>query len=452
MKLEVTIGNQQLMFLVVFAAVLAVLGIAGAYNLGGTGGNPAAMGHSVDEIDWSKTIPSPGVTATSLTSTGNICFGSDCRTGWSPCKSVLQGNGTVATGAFHSCAVMQDKTVRCWGYNGYGQLGTGDTTPSYVPLGVVGLSNAIQVDASYLFTCAVKGDGTVWCWGYNNYGQLGDGTTTQRNAPVQVSGITTAVQVAVSDSYDYGFVCAALSNGKINCWGYNGHGELGNGGTANSYIPVEVSGITDAKEVDCGFYHCCARLATGAVKCWGYNNYGQLGDTTTTTRTSPVQVSGLTSGAVDIGVGAEHSCAVMSDGTVKCWGYNGYGECGDGTTTTPRTTPVQVLNINNALRVDAFYGYSTFTGSTCAVLSNNKAKCWGYNGYGKLGDGTTTGRTTPVDVVGAENVVDVSMGYDHTCYLFKDSSMKCVGTNSNGQFGDSTTNSRYYLVSQPRFC
>ena len=146
-----------------------------------------------------------------------------------------------------------------------------------------------------------------------------------------------------------------------------------------------------------GMYHSCALLSSGAVKCWGNNSSGQLGDgTMPTPRTTPVDVSGLSSGVTAITAGYLHTCALLSTGAVKCWGQNGYGQIGDGTTTTPRTTPVDVSGLSSGvIAISAGYYHS------CALLSSGAVKCWGYNPYGQIGDGTTTTpRTTPVDVLG----------------------------------------------------
>jgi alpha-tubulin suppressor-like RCC1 family protein len=132
----------------------------------------------------------------------------------------------------------------------------------------------------------------------------------------------------------------------------------------------------------------------GAVKCWGDNTYGELGDGTTTSSTTPVDVVGLGSGVASVSAGWMHTCVVTTAGAVKCWGYNGFGELGDGTTTSS-TTPVDVVGLGSGVA-----SVSASSGHACAVTSAGAVKCWGVNDYGALGDGTTTDSTTPVDVVG----------------------------------------------------
>lgn len=239
------------------------------------------------------------------------------------------------------------------------------------------------------FSCATLTDGTVQCWGLNGNGQLGDGTTTDRSTPVQVSGITTATQVSFGTVH----ACATLTDGTIECWGENGYGRLGDGTTTDRSTPVQVFGITTATHVSVSDdRHSCALLTDGTVQCWGHNSRGQLGDGTTTDSSTPVQVSGITT-AAQVSSGDSHSCAALQDGTVQCWGYNPYGQLGDGTTTT-RSTPVQVSGITTATQVSASHQHS------CATLQDGTVQCWGRGANGRLGDGTNSDSATPVQVSG----------------------------------------------------
>jgi alpha-tubulin suppressor-like RCC1 family protein len=333
---------------------------------------------------------------------------------------------TVSAGGGHTCAVLNDGTLRCWGANWNGQLGNGTNTNSNLPVVVSGISNAVAVSAGWGHTCAVLNDGTLRCWGHNLYGQLGNGTNTPSNLPVTVSGISNAVAVSAGLYH----TCAVLNDGTLRCWGYNGDGQLGNGTNASSNLPVTVSGISNAVAVSAGGYHTCAVLNDGTLRCWGRNWDGQLGNGTNTSSKLPVTVSGI-SNAVTVSAGWNHTCAVLNDSTLRCWGYNGYGQLGNGTNTSSNL-PVIVSGISNAVAVSAG-GFHT-----CAVLNDGTLRCWGRNDYGQLGDGTNTSSNLPVTVSGISNAVAVSAGGSHTCAVLNDGTLRCWGDNSSGQLGNGT--------------
>ena len=308
----------------------------------------------------------------------------------------------IVAGSSHACAVLANGTVQCWGSNVFGQLGDGTTTSSSTPVTVSGITSARAIAAGTGHTCAVLDNGTVQCWGSNVFGQLGDGTSTSSSTPVTVSGITSARAIAAG-GFGAGHTCAQLDNGTVQCWGSNGYGQLGNGTTTSSSIPVTVSGITTARAISAsnGFYgHTCAVLDDGTAQCWGNNVYGELGNGTTTSSSTPVTVSGITTaGAIAAGGYLGHTCAQLDNGTVQCWGYNGSGQLGDGTTTLS-STPVTVSGITSA-RAIAAGGY--YGGHSCAVLDNGTVQCWGSNSSGELGNGTNTSSSTPVTVSGITN-------------------------------------------------
>ena len=302
---------------------------------------------------------------------------------------VLNPAGAFAVGYGHTCAVLANGTVACWGYNQFGQLGNGTTTDASTPVSVSGITSATAIAAGAYHTCALLADGTVACWGYNIYGQLGNGTNTDASTPVLVNGITSATAIAAG----FFHACALLADGTVACWGLNGNGQLGNGTITDASAPVAVSGITTATAIGVGAYHTCAVLADGTVACWGLNGNGQLGNGTTTDASAPLPVSGITT-ATAIAVGGYHACALLTNSAVDCWGRNGNGQLGNGTI-TDASTPVPVVGgISTATAIAAGFFH------TCVVLADGTVDCWGYNQFGQLGNGKTTDAFTPVSVSG----------------------------------------------------
>ena len=302
------------------------------------------------------------------------------------------GNATeVSAGGFHTCALLSGGSVDCWGYNKYGELGDGGTKESTTPVAVSGISNAIEVSGGDFHTCALLSGGKIDCWGENAFGQLGNGTYQNSSTPVAVSGISTATSVTAGNLG----TCATLSGGKVDCWGYGEFGELGDGKTENSPTPVAVSGISTATSVAAvGDFHACAVLSGGKIDCWGDNEDGELGNGTTENSSIPVAVSGITTGA-EVAAGAFHSCARLSGKSLDCWGENYFGELGDGTTENS-SIPVAVSGITTAA------GITAGTSHSCSRLVGGGIDCWGENADGQLGNGTTTNSTTPVAVSGIE--------------------------------------------------
>ncbi len=340
---------------------------------------------------------------------------------------------SISSGFEHACALLSDGTVKCWGVNGYGNLGDGTSTNRLAPASVCGLGGTvISISGGAEHTCAVLGDGSVKCWGTNAYGQLGDGTTAQQLTPVSVIDLG---GTAVSIASGWYHTCALLSDGAVKCWGANEFGGLGDGTMTQSLAPVSVAGDPGgpAVAISAGAWHTCALIDDGTIKCWGANFFGQLGDGTPTNRLTPVAVSGLGGAAVSMETGDFHTCAVLSDGALKCWGFNQFGQLGDGTD-VDRATPVSVIGLGGT--VDAVSGGLYHT---CAVLSDGALKCWGQNQLGQLGDGTRTDQYSPAPVAGDPGVAaSISGGAWHTCALLSDGSVKCWGDNSLGQLGDGT--------------
>ena len=201
-------------------------------------------------------------------------------------------------------------------------------------------SGVMALTAGRYHTCALTSVGGVKCWGYNWYGQLGDGTTEERSTPVEVVGLASGVTaIAGGNSH----TCALTTNGGVRCWGSNYYGQLGDGTTVLRGTPVGAVGLeSGVTAIAAGDYHACALTSVGGVKCWGVNDCGQLGDGTTTMRTRPVSVVGLSRGVAAIATGSTHTCGLTMGGRARCWGYDGVGALGNGARIYS-ATPVSLL-------------------------------------------------------------------------------------------------------------
>ena len=446
----------------------------------------------------------------------------------------------------YSLAVKSDGTAWAWGGNSAGQLGDGTTVDETTPVQVSGLSSVKQIAGGWFHTLAVKSDGTVWAWGYNSSGQLGDGATTDRSTPTQATGLVGVTQVSAGFLYSLavgkvvtpalattmslvkrtlaaglatvleakltltstgtplpgesitfsidgisvgsaytdatglaslpvtlsysvgahpykalfagsGVLHAASSSstltlttftpvrGTVYAWGDNTYGALGTGFNYPTNVPMQVKGLSKVVQVAGGgkdpyfkYGYSLALKSDGTVWAWGYNFFGQLGDGTNIHRNTPVQVSGLT-GAVQISAGSYHSLALKSDGTVWAWGSNGAGELGNGTQTSSRT-PVQVLGLSNVVQVSA--GGGKFDGGTSLALkSDGTVWGWGSSFTGALGEGISSNVLTPVKVAGIANVVQIDLGEGHSLALKPDGTVWAWGDNFYGQLGDGSRSS-----------
>jgi alpha-tubulin suppressor-like RCC1 family protein len=341
------------------------------------------------------------------------------------------GVAAITAGWTHTCAATTAGAVKCWGNNRYGQVG--DTSSQrLVPVAVAGLDSGVAaLSAGWNHTCALGTGGAVLCLGVNTEGEFGDGTFVDaRAAPAQVSGLASGVSMIASGGY-HG--CALKAHGIVECWGWNLHGELGNGVSVQRLAPVNVVGLTGVRQIAVGDEHTCALTADGGVKCWGHNSSGQLGDGTSLQRVTPVDVSPLGSGVSAIAAGSAHTCALMNGGAVRCWGLNDHGQLGNNGGGFARV-PDDVVGLGSGVARIAAGRYNT-----CAVMSSGAIKCWGDNGYGQLGGSYGPPQRTPVDVPGfSTGGIAVAFGDEHACAITVDGAVKCWGTNGVGQLGDGT--------------
>ena len=350
-------------------------------------------------------------------------------------------SSVLATGSAHSCAILENGSAMCWGLDNLGQLGDGgDATNLNKPTSFVSIDagqTISQIYARQSRTCIILNDATASCWGFNEDGQAGDDSTNTYKSPTVEVQFPDEKQVK-SMGMGLKHTCAILEDDTLTCWGLDSYGALGNGNTDTSdkYTPQTISTPTDRRvvKVEPGATHTCILLDDGGVMCWGRDNVGQLGNggTSETIHTPSSNVE-LPEGraATDLTVGDHHSCALLDNGSITCWGLNNHGQLGENSTTN-RDVPVYAhLPIGSAAR-----SVTVGPHSSCAILQNSSVYCWGHNNYGRLGIGVSGGiYQTPMFVEGATNIVDLSLDYDHACGLSENGSISCWGRGKFGQLG-----------------
>ncbi len=386
--------------------------------------------------------------------------------------------GRIATGKYHTCAVLAEGSVRCWGYGAYGALGYGNTnsvgvsqTPASVgPVDLGGGRKAVAISAGSYHTCAILDEGSVRCWGYGANGRVGSGSTknvgdTPATVPAKVGPVNLgAGRTAKAISAGGAHTCAILDDGSVRCWGFGYEGQLGYGSTNNvgdtpATVPAKVGPVDlgpgrKAVAISAGSYHTCAILDEGSVRCWGYGNEGQLsygstnnvGDTPATVpaKVGPVNLgAGRTAKAIS--AGGAHTCAILDDGSVRCWGNGVYGQLGYGNTDNvgDHKPPGSARPVN--LGGHSATAISAGGNGTCAILDDRSVRCWGDGVYGQLGYGNTNNvgdtpttvpaRVGPVNLGAGRAAIAISTGELHTCALLDDGSVRCWGNGANGQLG-----------------
>ena len=382
-------------------------------------------------------------------------------------------NQEAATSSSSMSGLETFTTVAAWGDNFFGQLGNGvplpypDDSRSTMPLEVSNLDGgeikAIAGGANH--SLALKNDGTVLAWGLNQDGELGDGTNTDSSTPVEVRdpndpfGYLSGVKVLTAGS---SHSLALKDDGTIWAWGNNESGQLGDGTNANSTQPVKVAKLSGVEAISGGGApsYSLALKDDGTVWAWGDNRAsqgtrigGQLGDDEITSSNTPLQVSDLPGGIEAIAAGAEHGLALKDDGTVWAWGYNFFGQLGNGTTTDSSSKPVQVSELDGIEAIAAGGSFSL------ALKDDGTVWAWGNNWFGQLGDGTTTdgtqttcevtmigGRTssscpdsnTPVEMSEIGGIEAIAAGGAHGLALKDDGTVWAWGMNQDGQLGNGT--------------
>ncbi|HEX4982726.1 MAG TPA: fibronectin type III domain-containing protein [Ilumatobacteraceae bacterium] len=397
----------------------------------------------------------------------------------------------VASGGNHSCALLDDFTVKCWGRNFDGQLGqshtdnlgnaAGEMGDALPPIDVGTRDAVTAVATGVAHSCAILDTGEVKCWGENASGQLGLGDTSDRgNGPGEMGAVLPAVglgsgRTATAIATGNGHTCAILDTGAVKCWGENGNGQLGQGDTADrgdsagemgdNLAPIDLGTGRTATAIAAGGGHTCAVLDDGDIKCWGQNGSGQLAQGDTATRgDGPGEMgdnldpTNLFPDAIAIAAGQLHTCALFDGGDVFCWGQNVLGQLGQESTDNWGDGGLEALNAielgtgRTAIAIAAG-GYHS-----CAVLDDGTAKCWGANGSGNLGQGDTATRgdgagemgdsLDPIDLGTGRTAISVGAGLEHSCATLDDGTAKCWGENGSGQLGLDSTSDRGNAVNE----
>jgi alpha-tubulin suppressor-like RCC1 family protein len=423
-------GTATVLSLLAFAALAAGPALAGETTTALAVSSPTSV--FSEPVTLTATV-----TATGASPSGDVRFQDAGKTIGT--RTLIGGGpltyAAVSAGDNHACALLDDGSVQCWGQNFSGQLGDGTDVDRSRPAAVIGLGGAVaEVVAGDFHSCALIVGGTVQCWGSNSSGRLGDGSNTDSLTPIAVTGLA-GPAIALEAGKDH--TCAIIQGGSVQCWGRNNAGQLGNGSTIDQPTPVQVSGLTGpVTALAGGQEHTCALIQGGAMQCWGENAFGRLGDNSTTDSTTPVSVIDLAGTVTAIAAGTFHSCALIQGGAMQCWGFNNFGQLGDGTKTL-RTKPRSVTGLGGPVTAIA-----VGTVQTCAVINGGGAQCWGDNSVGQLGDGTKTERLVPTSVNGLGGAVTaMAPGGGFTCARISAGSVQCWGLNSRGELGDGTEDS-----------
>jgi len=359
----------------------------------------------------------PWLTILALWGCGRVDFdahreGSADSAGVRGCVATFTGYGDQV------CALRSDGALYCWGSNARGQLGDGSfvdrTTPTPVPI------TEVDAVASGEYTvCAVRGDGALWCWGANDQGQLGDGSLTTRALPELIPLPARVHAVAIAQTH----ACAILDDGNGWCWGDNQYGELGYDTPAMQLVPQPSPPLSGNVAMTLGDNVTCAIRSDGSLVCWGRDEEGELGDGLTASRSTLMRVAAIADPIASAAGGCHrHLCAATSTGEVWCWGENMHGELGTGSISAFETIPVRVAGVPDAVQVavGAFH--------TCARTRAGEIWCWGDNANGQLGDGTFEPRPSPVRVAGFIGTpVDLQASCSDTAVLRDDATLVSWG-------------------------
>ncbi|MFL2985198.1 MAG: putative Ig domain-containing protein [Candidatus Poseidoniaceae archaeon] len=413
-----------------------------ANNSGGSTSTTFTLG-----LNWTLTPSAEGAFITR-----NSSIASDITWEWDYDPLEAQ-NLSLVTGEWNTCALDSNQNVFCWGRNGNGQIGNGQTGTAAcgtsghkckdIPTATNDLgSDVISLAFGHQHACGLLDTGAVKCWGRNNAGQLGtSGGDKDTPQTINLGSGRTATSIYAGGHY----TCAILDDTSVKCWGQNTDGQLGIGSNLNTNTPTTINTLGSGRtavSLATAMSTVCALLDDGSVKCWGDDAYGQLGNGGTNTDTNSPSSSAINLGsgrtAKAITGGEFHFCAILDDDSIKCWGHGANGKLGTGShadRTTPTSTSGSFATGRYAVAIDAGYDH------TCAILDNGQLTCWGSDSDGQLGNGATTGtksslQSSTVSLGTGRTAISISAGGTHTCAQLDNNELMCWGNRADGQVGD----------------
>lgn len=340
------------------------------------------------------------------------------------CQPAVIDIGTMCSS---TCVLMRDRTVRCWGAGSFGAFeddGNERQLHERVPTQIKYLRNVREISVGCVNACVLQADGNVGCWGSAN---LGDGTSSSNNNAVTVAEIADATQVTAGDAHH----CAVLRDGTMRCWGFNAFGALGDG-TSGVYplLPTTVKDLSDVVRAVSGYGRNYAWRRDGSLYAWGSEKKHYLLGTPEVVEDVLAPVEITTYGEVaQLTNGYGHTCALRPDGSVRCWGFNSYGQLGAPTAKSEWSAMTAPEGLPQVTQISAGFDH------VCAVVADATVRCWGRNDFGQVGDGTQKNAAIPTKVIGLSNVAKVAAGMDHTCALLHDGAVYCWGRNDRGMMG-----------------
>ena len=412
---------------------------------------------------------------------GSFCYRKETIIGFVPSQ--------ISIGEFHSCALLDNGNVKCWGEGANGQLGQGNISDignaagqmgdnlAPIELGTGRSAKAISTGKAH--TCALLDDGNVKCWGNGSDGRLGQGNTNNIGimpnqmgdnlSPITLGTGRSAKAIAAGETH----TCTLLDDDSIKCWGHGSSGELGQGDTNNigaggstlsvsASPPIDLGTGRSAKAISAGGNYTCALLDDNSIKCWGLGFSGRLGQGNTDNIGDMPNQMGDNLTPIDLGTGrsvrsittgGNHSCALLDDNSVKCWGSGSQGQLGNERVGIIGDDPNEMGNMLNPTDLGSGHSARAITtggNHSCALLDDGNVKCWGLGGQGRLGQNSlnTIGNMLnqmgdnlpPIDLGSGRSARAITAGDQHTCALLDDNSVKCWGSGSQGQLGQGNTN------------